>query len=97
MVVIINGVRFIRDKHTLKLMRIGKEYKEMITEKEIKENNYKYYLLYRELGYKEVQIKGFEYLYDMFNFINSKIETIIKLEVMSTFNYVGGVTNAIQI
>ena len=69
----------------------------MLTEKEIKENNYKYYLLYRELGHKEVQIKGFEWLYDMFNFINSNIEIIIKLEVMSTFKYVGGMTNALQI
>lgn len=69
----------------------------MITEKEIKENNYNYYLLYRELGHRTVQIKGFEYLYDMFNFIDSNIETIIKLEVMATFNYVGGITNALQI
>lgn len=57
----------------------------MITEKEIQENNYKYYLLYRELGYKVVQIKGFECLSDMLYFIKTNEDTVIILDKMSTF------------
>ena len=84
----INGIKYIKDMHTLELIRIGKEYKQedsMIKERDITENNYNYYLMYRELGYKTVNIKGFKHLPEMLKFISDSGESIVVLERLVTF------------
>ena len=57
----------------------------MLREKEIRENNYNYYLIYRELGHKTVTVKGFRYLAEMIRFILDNEESIVILESLVTF------------
>lgn len=88
MLVMINDKKYIRDPHTLKLTEIDEDIKEignMITEREITENNYNYYVIYRELGYKAVQIKGFKYLPEMRKFIFDNEDKIVILEGLIAF------------
>ncbi|HBF7594821.1 TPA: hypothetical protein KOX39_003436 [Clostridioides difficile] len=57
----------------------------MIKERDITENNYNYYLFYREIGYKAVQIKGFKYLPEMREFIFRNEDHIVILEKLASF------------
>ena len=41
----------------------------MIREKELRENNYKFYVLYRNLGEKSIQVDGFNTGVEMLEFI----------------------------
>ena len=57
----------------------------MIKERDIIENNYNYYLLYRELGCRPVEVKGFKYLPEMNLFISKNEEKIVILDRLITF------------
>lgn len=57
----------------------------MLKSKDIIENNYNYYLLFRELGCRAVEVKGFKYLSEMIKFISENEEKIVILERLVTF------------
>lgn len=57
----------------------------MLKANDITENNYNYYLLFRELGCRVSEVKGFKHLVEMKKFISDNEDYIVVLERLVTF------------